>query len=91
MVRMVFVVFSRAAFEELCVEFGRCPSPIWVGQDVLTPVELVSLRNKGIDVTNFTNEISVVSAVEMDAVLDTVRMHHPDKIILSEYSPTPTV
>jgi hypothetical protein len=84
---MVFLVLSRAGFDELVRDRGRVPSPLWVTAGVLSDTELSELRSQGIDVTDFTWDLEPGDSLGLEVALDTVREHHPSEHIWVEYAP----
>jgi hypothetical protein len=82
---MVFVIFSRGAFDELIGLFGECPSPVWVAKDILSHNELKTFRDNGVNLTNFTIDITHSNREAVQDAVDTIRLHHPTETIWCEY------
>jgi hypothetical protein len=81
---MVFLILSRTGFEELKALLGKCPSPCWVNGDVFSEQELEELRQKGEDISRFSYVISKEDFASLEAVLNTIRDHHPQETIWVE-------
>lgn len=73
---MVFLVLTRPALDELASHFGRLPSPLWVNKGLLSKQELADLRAKGIDVSDFTNNVPPNDLKAIDGVLAVIAEHH---------------
>jgi len=84
---MVFLALTRSGLDELVKAIGRTPSPLWVNDGVLTALELKELRDRGIDLTNFTKPMAPEDQTEVASAVDTIAMHHPGKSIWVEYPP----
>ena len=83
---MVYLVVTRAAYDELRSTLGKAPSPIWVGDGVLTDVELDQLRSAGVVVTNFNYSAQPSESYHIEGMLNTVALHHPGQTIWVERS-----
>jgi hypothetical protein len=85
--KMVYFVLTRSGFEELISLQNRVPSPIWVNDGVLTPTELLDLRNSGVEVTNFVRLIDPEDMSAINEAIYTVQEHCPGKTIWVERAP----
>lgn len=81
---MVFLVLSRQGYDDLIRQLSHAPSPIWVNTDILSDAEMVSIRDTGVNLTNFLFRIDPSSLDEIADAVDTVRQHHPDDTIWVE-------
>ena len=56
---MVIFVITREGFEELEEIIKTAQYPVWISANVLSKEELESVRLLGVEITNFTYEISL--------------------------------
>jgi hypothetical protein len=82
---MVFLVLTRAGFDEITSCTGGVPSPLWVNKGVLSPDELADLRAKGSDISSFSNHIAPTDTNGIVGVLGIIAEHHPGQRIWVEH------
>jgi hypothetical protein len=70
---MIYFASTRQSYEQLTSSSAWPPAALWTAAGVLNSTELSELRAKGISVTDFTNETSLVDAI------DVIREHHPEQ------------
>ena len=81
---MVFLICSRRGYDQLLGLLGRSPSPVWIGDGVLSPGELQKLRDSGVDVTNFSHPIDPSKNDDVSSAVETISEHHPGQIVWVE-------
>jgi hypothetical protein len=81
---MVFLICSRRGYDQLLGLLGTPPSPLWIGDGVLTPGELQKLRDSGADVTNFAHPIDPTKHDDISSAVETICEHHPGQIVWVE-------
>ena len=81
---MVFLAVTRAGYDELRRLCGRTPTPIWLGDGVLTEDELKTLHTSGIHASVFTYSIDPKDAFVVEGALHTIAQHHPNETIWVE-------
>jgi hypothetical protein len=77
---MVFLISSRAGYESF-LSRGSAGSALWVAAGVLSPGELVALREAGANVTNLIYEIAEGDWKAVEGAVATVKEHHPAEVI----------
>ena len=83
---MVFLILTRAGYEELVAQFRQPPSPLWVNTGVLSPGELAQLRQAGSEVTDFSCPINIQDSSAIEVAISTVQEHHAGKRVWVEYA-----
>jgi len=81
---MVFFVISRRGFEDYLSLEKELSAPLWISAGILSISELEALRYRGADVTDFNYEIGLNENEVIDDAIETIREHHPDKVIWVE-------
>lgn len=84
---MVYLVLTRAGYDELIAQRGSTPSPLWVNVGVLSTSELLALQEAGVKVTNFTRVIDPHNVTEIQEAVFTVQDHHSGQRVWVEYAP----
>ncbi|MDT7514839.1 hypothetical protein [Rhodoferax mekongensis] len=84
---MVYLVFTRPGYDELIAQRGTTPSPLWVNVGVLSTTELFTLREAGVEVTNFTRVIDPHNVTEIQEAVFIVQDHHSGQRVWVEYAP----
>jgi hypothetical protein len=84
---MVYLVLTRAGYDELIAQPGSTPSPLWVNVGVLSTTEILALREAGMKVTNFTRVIDPHNVTEIQEAVFTVQDHHSGQRVWVEYAP----
>jgi hypothetical protein len=78
---MIFLVLSRKGFECYLSVAANDSAPLWVSAGVLSQSELDELHSRGINITNFNYEIGLDETEVIENAIETIREHHPDKVI----------
>lgn len=73
---MVFLILTRAGFDEIKSEFGRVPSILWVNQGVLSDEDIAELRSAGVEVTGLGRLVNPDEISEVDAAVDMVQRRY---------------
>ena len=81
---MVFLVLTRAGYDQLVSSTDISGATLWVNDDVLTRSELEALRKKGVNVTNFTNHV-VPGTDDVARAVGTIEEHHPGQRVWIEH------
>jgi hypothetical protein len=81
---MVFLVLTRAGYDELRRFTKQVPSPLWVGDGVLSEQEIAALYADGVAVSNFNYTIDPRDESTVEEALQTVALHHPNETIWVE-------
>ena len=81
---MVFLVLTRAGYEELRGITRQVPSPLWAGDGVLSEQEIPALYADGVTVSNFHYAIDPLDASAVEGALYTIAQHHPGQTIWVE-------
>jgi hypothetical protein len=76
---MVFLAVNRSGYEAYRA-LGLSGS-LWVGAGVLSDEELASLRNTGVDVSDFNYEIELHDSEVIAGAVDTIKEHHPGEVL----------
>ena len=83
---MIYLAITREGYEELIRNYGHIPSPIWVNNGVLSESELSSLRQSGVDITNFVVTINPEDSRSVQMAVETIKDHHPGHRVWVEYA-----
>ena len=78
---MVFFVISRKGFEDYLTIKENLTVPLWISAGVISQSELESLRQGGIDVTDFNYAIGLNENEVIDDAIETIKEHHPGEVI----------
>jgi len=62
----------------------KISAPLWISAGILSISELEALRCRGTDVTDFNYEIGLNENEVIDDAIETIREHHPGKVIWVE-------
>lgn len=81
---MVFLVFTRAGFEQAKRAVSGGQDAIWVNAGVLTEEETRAVRQLGISLTSFTTAIDRSDGERLKSELETIAEHHPGETIWVE-------
>jgi hypothetical protein len=84
---MVYLILTRAGYDELIAQRSSTPSPLWVNVGVFSTSELMELREVGVKVTNFTRVIDPHNVTKIQEAVFTVQDHHSDQRVWVEYAP----
>ena len=80
---MVYLVLTRAGFEQ--VRKGLQPSDVvWTGRTVLPSKETDALRERGVDLRIFANDIDLADSAAVASWTYSVAEHHPSQPIWVE-------
>lgn len=82
---MVFLVLTRAGFEELKQNFGRLPSPLWINKDILSEAEIAELRDRGVEITSFARHIHPGEQIGLDGAVGIVQARHAGSAVWVEH------
>jgi hypothetical protein len=82
---VVYFTLTRSGYEDLVSTLGHAPSPLWVNNGVLSPQEIKSLYERGVDITNFTIDVNPEDQSAVAQAIETVREHHPGQTVWVEY------
>lgn len=78
---MVLLIMSRDGYEEVRHWIAPSTGPaVWINAGVLSDEEIREFREKGVDLTTFTN------AMDIDSALMAIADHHPGKNVWVEYT-----
>jgi hypothetical protein len=83
---MVFLVLSRAGYDELTAQPSSMPSALWVNDGVLSASELLEIREAGVKVTNFTRSIDPHDMSAIEQAISTVQEHHAGQRVWVEWT-----
>jgi phosphatidate phosphatase APP1 len=83
---MVFLVLTRAGFEELKQNFGRLPSPLWINKDILSEAEFAELRDSGVEITSFARHIHPDEQIALDGAVGIVQGQHAGSAVWVEHA-----
>jgi hypothetical protein len=81
---MVFLALTKGGYEELLKLTGTAPTPLWVGDGVITYAEMGALHAKGVEVSNFNQAISPYDSAAIESALETINQHHPGEAVWVE-------
>jgi hypothetical protein len=81
---MPHFVLTRKGYDDLVAHLGKAPSPLWVNLGVLSPAELSALRTSGVEVTDFTDDVTLGGPELLDAVA-AIHEHHPGSSVWVEH------
>lgn len=81
---MIYLVLSRQGYTQLAASPAWPPAALWVSHGVLAPSELTDLRESGIAVTDFTQQIDPSNLAAQSDAIDSIREHHPDQAVWVE-------
>lgn len=81
---MVIFAITREGFLQLEPLVKSGTYILWIGDGVLSQEEIQDLRDRGIEVTNFSYPISPESREEIDDALQTISEHHPNTRVWME-------
>lgn len=80
---MVFLAITRSGYEAYR-ELGARAGALWVCAEVLSQEELSTLRQAGVDVTNFNYKIESHEAEAIAGAVETIKEHHPGQAVWVE-------
>ena len=81
---MVFLVVTRAGYDELLRICNHFPSPLWVACEVLSESELGALHASGANVSVFDRTINPKDSAAIEDALYTIAQHHPNQRVWVE-------
>jgi hypothetical protein len=81
---MIFFILTKDAFNEMTTVIRSTKSPVWVGDGVLSEIELSGLRSNGMEITNFTYSIDPSDHGKVLDAISTIEEHHPGERIWVE-------
>ncbi len=81
---MILFFTSRKGFENSIDMIKQNHWPVWLTKGILTKEEIVKIRNKGIELTEFNYEIDNKDKNKIEEALYTIQEHHPEDQILVE-------
>jgi hypothetical protein len=76
---MVFMILTRAAFDELFPWLLKGRDAVWVNAGVLSEPEVAELRGAGWNLTEWSNYLT-----DLTTEIGTVQLHHPDQVVWAE-------
>ena len=82
---MVIFVITREGFKELETIIKTAQYPVWISANILSKEELDLVRSLGVEITNFTYDISIQDINSINEALSTISEHHPHKRIWLEH------
>jgi len=84
---MVIFALSKEGFKELESIIHTGKYPVWVGGGVLTGIEMSIVREKGVDLTNFSYLINPTDDKAIKEALEIIAEHHPGERVWLECQP----
>jgi len=80
---VVYLVLTRAGFDQVRTRLQ--PSDVvWTGRGVLPPKDAESLREQGVDLKTFANDIDLTDSAAVAGWTYTVAEHHPNQPVWVE-------
>lgn len=80
---MVFLANTRIGYEAY-QELGIGAGALWLGAEVLSEDELATLRQAGVDVTDFNYKIEPHEYEVIAGAVETIKEHHPGQAVWVE-------
>lgn len=80
---MVFFAMTRSGYEAYR-SLGASPGPLWVSAEVLSNEELATLRQAGVDVSDFNYKIALHETGVIAGAIETIKEHHPGEAVWVE-------
>jgi len=80
---VVYLVLTRAGFEQVRTGL-KASDVVWTGRRVLPPKEADALREQGVDLKLFANDIDLADSAAVAGWTYTVAEHHPSQPIWVE-------
>ncbi len=81
---MVIVILTRAGFVDVRERLIALRCPVWTNGGVLSATEVKELRDEGIDLSVFSGKFDPANNESLEAMLDTVELHHPEDCLWVE-------
>lgn len=82
---MVILIAIRSGYEELKPLIISGEYPVWIGADVLSQLEVDSLRGLGVELSVFSYSIDPANIEDVEGALITISEHHPGQKVWVEW------
>ena len=82
---MVFVVFTRAGYDEVESCIAQSGASVWVNGDVLSDQEIMATCGSGITISTFSGMLDPNDDVAIQNAIAVIAEHHPGERLWVEF------